>query len=156
LGAKQINDLIEQNFNRLKSTFQVIHITGKGKLIKINDPAYISFEYINEELKDIYAITDLVVGRAGANSLFELALLQKPTILIPLDQNNDQKLNAEYFEKKGAGIIWHASDDLVEVLEALWHNPVKMKAMKTSLATISRSDAAKRIAELILKYENRN
>ena len=69
--------MVEVSFEKLKSDFQVVHITGSGKTTNIKDPNYIQFEYIGEELKHIYAITNLVAGRAGANSLYELALMQK-------------------------------------------------------------------------------
>ena len=150
-GAQEINEIVEQNFSYIKSTFQIIHITGYGKQTSIQDESYIQFEYLGEELKHIYAITDLVVGRSGANSLYELALMQKPNILIPLKSSahNHQQLNAEYFEKMGASLILR-NQSLHDVLTALWHNPEKQERMKEALADVAKPDAAAKIAELIL------
>jgi len=150
-GAQEINEMVERDFPRLKSTFQVIHITGKDKATTIQDEAYVSFDYLGPELKHIYAITDVVVGRAGANSLYELALMQKPNILIPLKSSahNHQQLNAEYFERMGASIILR-DQPLHDILLALWHSPEKQARMKESLASVAKPDAAEHIARLIL------
>ncbi|MBU0727924.1 UDP-N-acetylglucosamine--N-acetylmuramyl-(pentapeptide) pyrophosphoryl-undecaprenol N-acetylglucosamine transferase, partial [Patescibacteria group bacterium] len=149
LGAQLINELIEKNFNRLKHHFQIIHITGKDKGINIQDPNYCTFEYIDEELKHIYAITDFVIGRAGANSIYELALVQKPNILIPL-KNADQQNNATYFEKVGASIILSDEEKLYDTLVALSNNPQKQSDMKEALKNVSKPNATKDIANLIL------
>lgn len=147
-GAQEINDMIAREFHHLKHTFQIIHIAGKGKRTAIADPNYIQYEYLGDELKHIYAITDIVVGRGGANSLYELAFMRKPNIIIPI-QNQDQINNAEYFESEGAGIVLR--DQLLhEVLSALWHNPYKMAAMKEALSRIARPEAAQFIAQILI------
>ncbi len=148
-GAKEINDIIFQEFEALKKNYQIIHITGKGKQMEIKDESYVQYEYIGEELKHIYSITDIVVGRAGANSLYELAFVQKPNILIPL-QNADQINNAAYFEAKGASIVLREKS-LHEVLNALWHNSDKMRSMKEALGDIAKPGAAEEIAEIIFQ-----
>ncbi len=151
-GAQEINAMVEVSFEKLKSDFQVVHITGSGKTTNIKDPNYIQFEYIGEELKHIYAITNLVAGRAGANSLYELALMQKPNILIPLQSaaHNHQQLNAEYFEQMGASVILRYQP-LHEVVNSLWSNPTQMEAMEESLAKVSKPHANRDIAKLILE-----
>ncbi len=148
-GAQQINEIIERDFNRLKIHFQIIHITGKGKEINIKDPAYCTFEYIGEDLKHIYAITDFIIGRAGANSLYEIALIQKPNIVIPL-KNADQQMNAEYFEKNGATVVLRENHNLYDLLIALYNNPDKQESMKESLKSIAKPNATEEIAKLIL------
>lgn len=148
-GAQQINEMIERDFYRLKNHFQIIHVTGEGKEIDIKDPAYRSFEYIGEDLKHIYAITDFVVGRAGANSLFELALMEKPNIVIPL-KNLDQQKNAEYFEQNGATIVLREGHELYDLLIALYNHPDKSESMKECLRSIAHPNATEEIVELIL------
>jgi len=150
-GALEINSIIEESFSHLKSIFQVIHITGRGKKTEIHDESYIQFKYLNEELKHIYAIVDFVVGRAGANSLYELALIQKPNIIIPLKNSahNHQQLNAEYFEREGGSLILRGQL-LHEVLMALWNNLEKQKSMKEALGRISRPNAVNDMVKLIL------
>ena len=148
-GAQQINEMIEKEFSRLKTHFQIVHITGKGKGISISDPAYCPFEYLDENLKHIYAITDFVIGRAGANSLFELALIEKPNIVIPL-KNLDQQKNAEYFEQNGATVILREGHELYDLLIGLYNHPDKQESMKESLRSIAHPNATEEIVDLIL------
>lgn len=152
LGAQQINDLVINNFEKLKKDFQVIHITGKNKGTEIKDENYISFEYINIDiLKNIYSIVDIVIGRAGANSLYELALIQKPNIIIPL-KNADQQNNAKYFEESGAGIILKNTDNFSQIINEMWKNEGKRDKMKTALAKIAKPNATEEIANIILNH----
>lgn len=152
LGAQQINHLLADNFNALKHVFQVVHVTGEGKQIPISDPHYKAFSYLNEhQLKHIYAITDVVLSRAGANTLFELAYVGKPNVLVPLTSaHTHQVKNALYFEKMGASIVLHPGDDLVELLTALWNNPLKRSQMQEALQSVASPHAARTMAQIIL------
>lgn len=171
-GAQQINDLLMADLERFTSCFQVIHITGKGKCevrgarcdedsnAALHTPHstlknYISFEYLGNELRDIYAITDLMIGRAGANSLFEIASLQKPNIIIPL-QNSDQRGNAGYFEKKGAAWVYQKGDNLFEMTLDLWQNKALQSQMKKALKELSHPHAAEKIVKLIFEFKELN
>lgn len=104
-GSKNINLFVRNNLDELLSKFQVLHICGKGNRDKaINTRGYIQFEYLDEQLADIIAMSDIVISRAGANSIFELLYLQKPTILVPLSRKasrGDQIINAESFRNSG-------------------------------------------------------
>ena len=103
LGAKQVNDLITKAVVEILTTHQIVHLTGKNNATGIQKNGYVQFEFINDELKDIYAITDIVITRGGANSLFEMALLGKKVICIPISHNcsrGEQVDNAEYFVEK--------------------------------------------------------
>lgn len=106
LGSKIINASIRTILPELLESFHVIHLCGKGNL----DPqleglvGYAQFEYVNKELKDLFALSDLVISRAGANAICELLALRKANILIPLSANasrGDQLLNADSFQKQG-------------------------------------------------------
>lgn len=105
LGAKAINEFIHENVDALTEKYQVIHLTGKGNLNnKIRNAAYKQFEFVGDELADLLAISDIVISRSGSNAIFELLLMKKPMILIPLglDQSRgDQIQNAKYFNKQG-------------------------------------------------------
>ena len=86
--------------------FQVIHLCGNGNIDNEfnNLLGYVQFEYINEELSNLFAAADIVVSRAGANAICELLALRKPTVLIPLPlgaSRGDQILNAQSFERQG-------------------------------------------------------
>lgn len=105
LGAKSINNTVRKNIPILLKNFQIIHLCGKGQLCKdINEKGYIQLEYVNEELADIISFADVVVSRAGSNSIFELLSIKKPMVLIPLPETSsrgEQSLNANMFKDKG-------------------------------------------------------
>lgn len=148
-GAQQINQLLLADFEQFMAHFQVIHITGAGKNLGLKHVNYKAFEYLGPELQHIYAITDLIIGRAGANSIYEVALLQKPNILIPLG-NQDQLNNAAYFKEAGATIVYEEGQNLFELTQNLWQNTALKASMKQALKDISKPEAAKDIAKLIL------
>jgi UDP-N-acetylglucosamine--N-acetylmuramyl-(pentapeptide) pyrophosphoryl-undecaprenol N-acetylglucosamine transferase len=106
LGAKSINECLRKVIDKLTVDFNVIHICGKGNLdAALNRiDGYKQFEYLSEELPDVLAASDIIISRAGANSIFEFLALKKPNLLIPLPisaSRGDQILNALYFEKCG-------------------------------------------------------
>ncbi len=109
-GSKFINDTIRGLLPELLKSYQVIHMCGKGNIEESlkRTAGYKQFEYIGAELNDIFALADLVISRAGANSICELLALHKPNILIPLSANasrGDQILNAQSFEKQGYSVV---------------------------------------------------
>lgn len=131
LGALNVNVAIRDALPKLLERFQVVHLCGKGKLdnLYLNTPGYIQFEYIKSELKDLFAMADIVVSRAGANAICELLALKKPNLLIPLPSANsrgDQLLNAKSFEAQGYSIVLDEADMtrdlLVEKINELYDN----------------------------------
>jgi len=110
LGSEIINNAVRQTLSDILTHFNVIHLCGKGKMNKeeTNLFGYAQFDYLHDELFDVMALADIVVSRAGANSLYELLVLKKPHILIPLSKKasrGDQIANAAYFEKKGLSMV---------------------------------------------------
>ena len=88
----------------------MIHLCGRGKLDPTlnNLNGYVQYEYIKDELKDLFALTAIVISRAGANAICELLALHKPNLLIPLSANasrGDQLLNARSFERQGFSMV---------------------------------------------------
>ena len=71
LGSVAVNDAVRAILPELLKTYQVIHLCGRGKVDdSLKDlKGYAQFEYIKEELKDLFAITDIVISRAGANAI---------------------------------------------------------------------------------------
>jgi UDP-N-acetylglucosamine--N-acetylmuramyl-(pentapeptide) pyrophosphoryl-undecaprenol N-acetylglucosamine transferase len=115
LGSVFINTIVRENLDKLLSNYDIVHICGKGNLdLKLkNKKGYKQFEYVGKELPDILKTADLVVSRAGANSLFELLALKKPNLLIPLSKKSsrgDQILNAASFEKSGYSLVLQEED----------------------------------------------
>jgi len=105
-GATAINACVREALPKLTEKFHVIHLCGKGNLSdeqrKYVD--YIEFEYLSDAMPDVLAAADIVISRAGANTLFELLALKKPHLLIPLSKGasrGDQILNAESMAKQG-------------------------------------------------------
>lgn len=107
LGAERINKALQEALPELIQSWQVVHLTGKGKGIAFNHPRYKAFEFISDGLEDILAAADVVISRAGANSLFELKALKKPMLLIPLEigSRGDQIHNAKSFAKQGWAMV---------------------------------------------------
>ncbi|PKK40282.1 UDP-N-acetylglucosamine--N-acetylmuramyl- (pentapeptide) pyrophosphoryl-undecaprenol N-acetylglucosamine transferase [Clostridiaceae bacterium JG1575] len=110
LGSKVINEAIWSNLSELLCEYDLIHLTGKGHLRQdlLGRPGYRQMEYAGEEMKDLLAACDLVVSRAGSNSIFEFLVLKKPHLLIPLGLNQsrgDQILNARSFQKAGYSMV---------------------------------------------------
>lgn len=104
-GSQKINQVVRDSLVDLLTNFQVIHICGQGNMDeKIKQEGYVQFEYVNDELKDIFAITDFVLSRAGANAIFEFLALRIPMLLIPLSlasSRGDQIVNAKSFVQSG-------------------------------------------------------
>ena len=110
LGSVAVNNAVRAILPELLKDFQVIHLCGKGKIDESlqNVNGYVQFEYVQSELKDIFALTDLIISRAGANAICEIAALRKPNLLIPLSASasrGDQILNARSFERQGFSVV---------------------------------------------------
>ena len=106
LGSVKVNQAVRSILPELLKTWQVVHLCGKGNLDLSLDAldGYVQYEYISSELKDLFAMSDLMISRAGANSICEILALRKPNILIPLSaaaSRGDQILNANSFKKQG-------------------------------------------------------
>lgn len=120
-GAADVNKAVRAALPQLLTDFQVVHLCGKDKVdnLLLNTAGYKQFEYIKAELKDLFAMADLVISRAGANAICELLALKKPNILIPLPASRsrgDQLLNAKSFESQGFSIVINEDDLTTELL----------------------------------------
>ncbi len=142
LGAVAVNEAVRSILPELLKSYQVIHLCGRGKLDEsLKDlKGYAQFEYVKEELKDFFALTDIVISRAGANAICELLALHKPNLLIPLSANasrGDQILNARSFERQGFSIVLEeetlTDKALLDAVESLYeHREQYINAMKSS------------------------
>ncbi|WP_456279116.1 undecaprenyldiphospho-muramoylpentapeptide beta-N-acetylglucosaminyltransferase [Bacillus sp. AK128] len=105
LGSKKINEMVRAGLQELLERFQIVHICGKGNVKhSLHQQGYKQVEYLTNELPDVLAMTDIVISRAGSNSIFEFLALKKPMVLIPLTKEQsrgDQIINAESFKKAG-------------------------------------------------------
>lgn len=151
LGAVAVNNTVRAALPKLLESFQVIHLCGKGKMDETlaNTKGYCQFEYIKDELRDLFALTDLVISRAGANAICELLALRKPNLLIPLSANasrGDQILNARSFERQNFSIVLEEeeanSETLLAAVQQLYErrdtymNAMRDSSMQDSIGTI--------------------
>ena len=115
-GAKQINELVWANLDWLCENFTVVHQTGllnadsttEQELKEKYSGRYKPYQFIYQEMPDVLAAADVILSRAGANSIWEAAVLAKPMVLIPLcgsGTRGDQVDNAKFFEEKNAAIV---------------------------------------------------
>ncbi|QOR34397.1 undecaprenyldiphospho-muramoylpentapeptide beta-N-acetylglucosaminyltransferase [Clostridium sp. 'deep sea'] len=114
-GSKAINDCVREILPELLTQFQLIHLCGKGHLDNSleNTKGYAQFEYINEAMPHVFAIADMLVARAGANTLFEVLQLKLPNLLIPLSKKvsrGDQIENAQSFKDQGFSLVLQEED----------------------------------------------
>jgi len=121
LGAANVNKAVREALPGLLADFQIVHLCGKDKVdnLLLNTPGYKQFEYVKAELKDLFAMADIVISRAGANAICELLALKKPNILIPLPASSsrgDQLLNARSFEAQGFSIVINEDDLTTDML----------------------------------------
>ena len=147
LGAAAVNEAVRKILPTLLKDFHVIHLCGKGKLDASLSglSGYVQYEYVNEELKDLFALADIVISRAGANSICELLALHKPNLLIPLSaaaSRGDQILNARSFEKQGFSLVLEeeaiSNEVLLQTIHRLYDERASFsEAMKASRQTDS-------------------
>jgi len=151
-GAQRINETLKMSLPDLLQRYRVVHLTGKGKSIGFEHPRYKAFEFVSGELADIFAIADIVIGRAGANSIFEFLSLNKPMLLIPLElgSRGDQIHNAEAFERQGWAEVLRESDiSSVRFLAAIDALTANSQTIKQTQAAFDGRSAVEKILAVI-------
>ncbi|QNO15590.1 undecaprenyldiphospho-muramoylpentapeptide beta-N-acetylglucosaminyltransferase [Alkalicella caledoniensis] len=158
LGSKKLNDSVREILPDLLKEFQIVHLCGQGNLSEEHKglSGYVQYEYVKEDLPHFFAMADLVISRAGANSIYELLALKKPNILVPLSakaSRGDQILNANSFEKMGYSKVLQeeaiTNDILLNVINDVYKNKDKyIQAMTKSTST----DGTARVLEIIKQY----
>lgn len=142
LGSVAVNNAVREALPELLKDFQIIHLCGKGKMDEsLKDvEGYCQFEYIKNELRNLFALADIVISRAGANAICELLALHKPNLLIPLSANasrGDQILNARSFERQGFSLVLEeeqlTKETLLNAVKTLYENRTTfINSMKNS------------------------
>ena len=158
LGASPVNAAVRQVLPQLLKDFQIVHLCGHGKLDESLEgtEGYAQFEYIKKELADLFALADIIISRAGANSICEISSLAKPNLLIPLSANasrGDQILNARSFEKQGYSMVLEEEnlndETLIAAIHTLYDDRQKyIDAMRSS----GHTDSSSLIIHLIEEY----
>lgn len=166
-GARQINDLVFNNMDWLCSNFVVIHQTG---LLNCNEESeknysekykndYKPYQFIYKEMPDVLSCADIVLTRAGANSLWETAVLYKPMILVPLcgsGTRGDQVDNAKFFQERNAASVLLGDDanseNLITELSKLKDENIRKSYSDSLLKMVEGERPARKIADLLLEY----
>lgn len=174
-GSVPVNKLISDSLPELLEHMQIVHQTGRAaenqdadRLAELRETLpsplrerYVVRDFIRDELPDIFAAASLVVGRAGAGTITEVAVLGKPSLLIPLvpTSGNEQVRNAQMLADAGAALnIEQASTDsaqLAKEIIALITDSQRLEAMSISAQSVARKDGAARLADELLKLARR-
>ena len=155
LGAASVNDHVRKILPELLKDFQVIHLCGKGKMDeKLTGTAgYVQYEYIKDELRELFAMADVVFSRAGANAICEISALHKPNLLIPLSANasrGDQILNARSFEKQGYSMVLEEEEITDQkLLDNIQKQYQERPSIEEAMAASKQMDSIHHIVSLI-------
>ena len=161
LGSVAVNNAVRSILPELLKDFQVIHLCGKDKLdASLNGTeGYVQFEYIKDELPDLFAAADLIISRAGANSICEILALRKPNILIPLSaaaSRGDQILNAQSLEKRGLCHVLLQENMTPQTLtDALMQTWAERDKLTAAVKNAPPADGTKRVLEMIEEVQTR-
>ena len=159
LGSVVVNEAVRAILPQLLEQFQIIHLCGKGKVDEslTGTKGYVQFEYIKQELMDLFAASDLIISRAGANAICEILALRKPHILVPLSaaaSRGDQILNANSFQKQGFSYVIKEEelnkDTLMTAVKEVYTN---RDAYVAAMEKSPLNDAIKTIVNLIKEVQ---
>lgn len=162
LGALQINNLVLENLGYLTEKYIVVHQTGARfqeehpEIFDKKIENYKPYAFIYEQMPSVISCADVVLSRAGANSLWECAVLKKPLILIPLcgsGTRGDQVDNAKFFENKGVAIVLEKdiadSTHLKSAVDKLFDKTERMHFSESYDTFIPKERCAFSIAKLL-------
>jgi UDP-N-acetylglucosamine--N-acetylmuramyl-(pentapeptide) pyrophosphoryl-undecaprenol N-acetylglucosamine transferase len=165
LGAREINQAIIRALPRLIEEYQVIHLTGEkefeavqfqvGRLDLSHPDRYLSFAFLTREMGLALAAADIVVSRAGANTIAELAVLDKPAILVPNQlMAGHQVENAQMLARAGAVRVISedrlTADVLLRELNGITGSQQEREFLTEHLRLFAVPDAAERLANEII------
>ncbi len=160
LGAKAVNTAVFESVTELTKKFYVIHQVGKNNInnsIKAKDYKQIEFA---DNMQELIKLSDVIISRAGSNTIFELAYYNKPMLLIPLPKGasrGDQVDNAKYFERLGyAKVLLQDNlnkDNLINAVNELFNNK---NTYKTTLKNANLPNGTQKIVKILLTYKKDN
>lgn len=160
-GSRIINSCIRESLNDMLKTYNVVHLCGKGNLDRNYNltEGYVQFEYIKDELADLMQLADIVISRAGSNTIYELLALKKPNILIPLSakaSRGDQILNAKSFKKSGYSMVIEEEDlNPLSLLEKINELSDTKESYIKNMSKSKERDSLSNIIKLIEDFRNK-
>ena len=156
LGAQTVNAVLREALPELTKRFDVLHVCGKGNIAPELEgmPGYRQFEYLTDELPDAFACADILLSRAGSNSLSEILALYKPALLIPYHSGRgDQVLNANSLKARGLAHVMLQSEltaqSLPPALDALWED---RELLVQRMSALPDADGTQAVLAQIHKY----
>lgn len=151
-GALGLNERVVRNVDALTEKNNVLHQTGRGKLVMTKPKnGYVAVEFMNEEIAEAYAASDMTVSRAGMGTLTELGVLGLPAVLVP--NPGHQEKNAAYLQERGAAIVFanDATDQVfVDTVLRLLADRDRRLSLSRAIAEIFPADSAEKFARVIL------
>lgn len=160
LGSVTVNTAVRGILSKLLKNYQVIHICGKGNLDEslMGTEGYVQYEYVDAPLKHLFAAADLMISRAGANSICEILALRKPNILIPLSaaaSRGDQILNAKSFARQGFSCLLEEENLTGEsLLQAITETFKKRQTYISNMEQSEQHNAIDTIIDMIETLAN--
>ncbi len=161
-GAQAVNKAVRAALGPLTECFQVLHLCGKGNL----DPEmegtkrYHQFEYLTDEMSHAYACADVLISRAGSNTLCEILALHKPALLVPYPKEasrGDQILNARSFEQRGLARVLMQEDMTPDTLvDAVVETYKDRGRLIDAMERESSADGVANVMQLIHQYAKNN
>lgn len=156
LGARQLNDIVAEQLERLTERFTVVHQRGNHPAPRQDSPRYMSRPFFGEEYGDILAKADLLLCRGGAGTLWEAAVSATPGVVVPLSartSRGDQIRNAGYFGEAG-GMVSVTEEEpaagaVVDALLALWEDRGRYERAVEALKALAGEDPTRRITDEI-------
>lgn len=159
LGAQSVNKCLREALPNLLPKMDVLHLCGKGNLDEslLDVKGYCQKEFLSAEMADALAVADLVLSRAGSNTLSELLALHKPMLLVPYPlgaSRGDQIQNAKSFQKQGLARVLLQEDMTPESMTAALESLLSdREELKQTLAACPVQDGTEPVLELIRQAE---
>lgn len=156
-GSYMLNKLIKEALPSFKRFCQVIHVTG-GRGVQRASENYFTADFLNrEQIKHAYAVSDLVISRAGLSTLTELSYLAKPAILVPMPVSH-QEQNAEVFKNGHAAIVTDqkklTAEELSKIVKELLENSEKRMILSAHIKRIMKENANAAFVDVIRQVMN--
>lgn len=150
-GASALNQLITENLESLTKVVQILHSTGPGKMTTRSSGNYHALEFI-ENMPMAYAAADIVLARAGIGTLTELALVERPSIIVPMPETH-QELNAFALYHSQAALVLDqvqiTPQVLIEAIRKIMFNPSYAKSLTANMSQLFPKQANEKIVELL-------
>lgn len=171
-GAVKLNEVLVKALPDLLKKYQIIHLTGEKNIKEVlKNVALLKIEknqiknyhpypfLLGEKIGDALICADLIISRAGSNTLSEIAALNKPSILIPYPYGSGghQIENAKVFQRKGAAVLIEEAElnknRLIEEINRLFSNREKLESMILKTFSLSHLEANQKIIKEILRQD---